>query len=109
MGLDGDEQERFGAEGTSPGQLRFPQAVASCPGRWVAVADLGNHQVVRFDWSGRHLGSFAPEPAGPKKPPQIVHIEVSADCGRMYVVDSKGSRVLVTTPEGEVLQTLASW
>jgi len=86
------------------GGLSFPSAVAVCPDRWVAVADLGNHQVQRFDLDGAYLGSFAPERAGPDQPVQLLSMAVSADCSRLYLADSKGDRVLVTTPEGEVLR-----
>jgi hypothetical protein len=36
-------------------------------------------------------------------------LAVSPDCSRLYLVDSKGNRVLVTTPDGHVLQTLDRW
>jgi DNA-binding beta-propeller fold protein YncE len=86
------------------GALSFPSAVAVCPGRWVAVADLGNHQVQRFGLDGSFLGSFAPERAGPDQPVQLLSMAVSPDCDRLYLADSKGDRLLVVTPEGEVLR-----
>lgn len=107
--LDGTQEASFGTEGRAPGELRFPQAVASCTGQWIVVADLGNHRVQRYDWRGVYLDGFTPAPVGPKRPVQMVHVAVSADCSRVYLVDSKGSRVLVTTPAGEPLDTLASW
>jgi hypothetical protein len=93
----------FGEEGEAPGQLRFPQDVAVCPDRWVAVADLGNYRVQRFDLEGRFLDGFEPAPAGPTQPVQLLELLLSQDCTRLYLVDSKGDRVLVTTPHGEVL------
>ena len=90
-----------------PGALSFPSALAVCPGRWVAVADLGNHRVQRFDLDGRFLGSFSPERAGPDQPVQLLSLAVSPDCTKLYLADSKGDRVLVTTPEGEVLRVVS--
>lgn len=87
----------------------FPAALGVCPGRWFAVADLGNHRVERYAPDGRRIGGFVPEPAGPDRPVQLLDLQVTADCARLYLVDSKGDRVLVTDPEGTVLQTLAAW
>ena len=87
-----------------PGGLSFPSSLAVCPGEWFAVADLGNHRVQRFGLDGTFLDAFTPERAGPDQPVQLLAIEVSADCERLYLADSKGDRVLITTPTGEVLR-----
>ncbi len=102
VGHDGERS--FPLSYGEPGPLSFPSAVAVCPDRWVAVADLGNHRVQRFDLEGRFLDSFAPERAGPDQPVQLLSVAVSPDCTKLYLADSKGDRVLVTTPEGEVLR-----
>lgn len=91
------------------GPPRFPSAVALCPGAWLAVADLGNHRIQRYDLRGRWLGEFEPVPAHPDAPVQLLDLAVSPDCARLYLVDSKGDRVLVTDPDGAVLQTLSAW
>ncbi len=101
--------EPFFLDDGGHGPLSFPSAVAVCPGQWLAVADLGNHRVVRFDMEGNRLGGFSPERAGPNKPVQLMGIAVDASCERLYLADSKGDRVLVTTPQGEVVDTYDSW
>jgi len=105
----GRELVAFGEEGSQPGQLRFPQSLGVCPGQWVAVADLGNRRVQRFDRSGRYLDGFRPQPAAAELPLQLVDVKVSADCQRLFLVDSKGGRLLITRPDGEVLQVVNRW
>ena len=91
-----------------PGALSFPSAIAVCAGAWFAVADLGNHRVQRFDLDGRFLDAFAPDRAGADQPVQLLSLDVSPDCERLYLADSKGDRVLVTRPDGEVLRDIRS-
>jgi len=91
------------------GPLRFPSAVAVCPGEWLAVADLGNHRVQRFDIHGDYLSGFTPERAGPDQPVQLMDIATDATCERLYLADSKGDRVLVTDLDGTVLLQLHDW
>ena len=105
--LDGDGRQlrAFGTEGVLPGQLRFPRALAVCPGRWVAVADFGNYRVQRFDVEGNFMDGFEPEGSGPDAPAQLMDIVVTEDCAALHLVDSKGNRVLTTTPTGERVRT----
>lgn len=91
------------------GPPRFPSAVGVCPGRWLVIADLGNHRVQRYAPDGTWLAEFAPVEASDDAPVQLLDLAVSADCERLYLVDSKGDRVLVTDPDGTVLQTLSTW
>jgi len=109
LGRDGRLLAVIGEEGTGPGQLRFPFAVDVCPGRWVAVADMGNYRVQRFDLAGRYLDGFEPAGVDVHSPVQLLDVLVTPTCDRLYLVDSKGNRVLVTTPQGNVLQTLHGW
>lgn len=101
---------------------RFPSAMGVChhpEGDWIAVADLGNHRLQRYglppvagtraDLEAPWLGEFVPEPVGVDQPVQLMDLAVSPDCTRLYLVDSKGDRVLVTSPDGEILQTLDRW
>lgn len=99
----------LGPDSTHGRDLWFPSSVAVCPAGWVAVADLGNHRVQRFAFDGTLLGGFAPADAGPTQPLQLLDIGVSPDCERLYLVDSKGNRVLVTTVDGEVIRELHAW
>ena len=59
--------------------------------------------------SPNESGPFEPAPAGPKQPLQLLDVTVSPSCDRLYLVDSKGGRVLITTPEGKLIHTIAKW
>ncbi len=96
------------------GPLSFPSAIAACPPApdregFVVVADLGNLRVVRFSTTGAFLGAFAPEPVAPDRPVQLLDVALSEDCAEVWLVDSKGDRVLVTDLEGTPLRTLSTW
>ncbi|MBW1880392.1 MAG: hypothetical protein JRJ84_18700 [Deltaproteobacteria bacterium] len=105
----GERKVSFGELGAGAGQMSFPMSLGVCPGEWVAVADYGNHRVQRFDLQGQLIDGFSPAPVGPDAPVQLMALDVSSDCERLYLVDSKGCRVLVTRPTGEVLQVLSTW
>jgi len=109
LSLDLKELARFGSSGSGPGQLKFPTGVSACDGKWAAVADLGNYRVQRFDPSGAYLDEFAPKGISKLAPVMLLGIAVTADCQRIVLVDSKGSRILVTTPKGEVLKDIRNW
>ena len=106
---DGRETLFFGREGRGQGELRFPSSADTCPGQWVAVADMGNYRIQRFDLAGNYIDGFAPKPAGPRISVQLSDLRVSGNCKKLYLVDSKGNRVLVTTPTGEILQVISGW
>lgn len=110
LSLDGSERMSFGEEGAQPGALRFPKALDVCDqGGWLAVADLGNYRVQRFDLSGRFLDGFEPPDSSRDKPLQLMDVALSADCSRMVLVDSKGDRVLVAEPDGTIFGELSQW
>ncbi len=92
--------------------LRFPTSAAVCTSAelpWVVVADHGSHRIRRFLLDGTPLGAFSPHPDGPDRPPQLLDVAVSPDCSTLYVVDSKGDRVLVTDPNGTERTVLRAW
>ncbi len=107
--LDGRELLRIGREGEGSGEFLFPYSMAISKDGWIAIADLGNFRIERYDWSGRRLGGFAPKPAGPDVQAQLVDLEVTPD-GLLWITDSKGGRLLGCRPEtGEVVRTISSW
>ena len=91
------------------GELSFPNGMDVCPGEWLAVADMGNHRVARFSLTGVFLDAVVPAPLGPDIPVQIVDVAVAPDCQSVWIVDSKGSRVIQTSLDGQVLVTISSW
>ncbi len=110
LSLDGIERLSFGEEGDQPGALRFPKALDVCDtGGWLAVADLGNYRVQRFDLSGAFLDGFEPPQAGLESPLQLMDVEINADCSAMVLVDSKGDRVLLAEPGGTIFAELSRW
>jgi sugar lactone lactonase YvrE len=111
----GDRRElAFRDDGHGP--PRFPGGIALCPAGsgaadapWLAIADLGNHRLQRYGLDGTWLGEFAPAARGPDLPVQLMDVAVSADCSRLYLVDSKGDRLLIATPDGAILREVHAW
>ncbi len=103
------EEARFGERGRAPGKLMFPSGLGVCRGKWIAVADFGNHRVQRFHRDGAYLDGFSPARASEHTPTMLLAIAVTPDCQRLVMVDSKGNRVLVTTTQGRVLRDIRSW
>jgi DNA-binding beta-propeller fold protein YncE len=69
------------SEGSGPGQLLAPQALAIEASGNIDVADTGNERIARFAADGSYLGSFATD-AAPRG------IAVAPDGSRIYVADS---------------------
>jgi sugar lactone lactonase YvrE len=82
------------SQGSGPGQLLDPSALAITPGGTIFVADTGNERVARFTTGGDYLG--ARTDAGP-----VVGIAVTPDGSRTYINDKRYIRVL--DPNGEEL------
>lgn len=108
IGLDGHQRTSFGVEGSGPGELRFPWAVAVAPDGALVVADLGNFRVQRFRPDGTVIDSWEPTPVAPNSPPQLLDVDVAPD-GRVAVVDSHGGRVMLFDADGELLTEVLSW
>jgi hypothetical protein len=107
---DGIERLSFGEEGAQPGALRFPKALDVCDtGGWLAVADLGNYRIQRFDLSGTFIDGFEPPHLSQESPLQLMDVAISSDCSTMALVDSKGDRVLLTEPNGTIFGELSRW
>jgi DNA-binding beta-propeller fold protein YncE len=88
---------------------RFPSAIGVCAGQWVAIGDFGNHRVERYALDGARVGGFEPAPVGEDSPVELIDLDVSPDCAKLYLVDSKGDRVLITDPDGTVIDTIDRW
>lgn len=106
---DGRQKVRFGREGREEGALLFPWSVDVSPEGWFVVADLGNFRLQRFDARGRFMDVIEPEPASDDSPPQWLDVAVDPE-GRLVMVDSKGSRVLIQAPDArEPDLVLSAW
>jgi len=108
--IEGDTvTHSLGEEGVGHGQLRFPKATQVCAD-WVVVADFGNYRIARFDrQSGEALEPIELTGVHTDTPAQLMDVEVSEDCQQIYVVDSKGNRVVVVSPDGSTIQELVRW
>lgn len=105
ISLEGAQLLSVGTEGSADGQFLFPHAVDISPEGWFVVADLGNYRIQRFSATGEHLNTIIPSPANPDVRVQLNDIAVGPD-GLIYAVDAKGDRVLVYSPEGELVRVL---
>ena len=108
IGKDGNPQV-LPLHDAPDGLPRFPSAIGVCPGHWVAIGDFGNHRVERYALDGTRIGGFEPVPVDDESPVEVIDLDVSPDCTKLYLVDSKGNRVLITTPDGTVLDTVDRW
>jgi sugar lactone lactonase YvrE len=111
VGPGGDERALLAAkEGEEASAPRFPSALGLCrAGGWLAVADFGQHRIQRYSLQGELLAEWAPTPAGPDRPVQLMDLAVSPDCSLIWAVDSKGDRILATTPDGRLVYELSQW
>jgi hypothetical protein len=109
MGPQGAEHVLLLGEGeeSSP---RFPSALGLCrAGGWFAVADFGHHRILRYSLQGELLAEWTPAPAGPDRPVQLMDLAVTPNCNLIWVVDSKGDRILASTPDGQLVYELSQW
>lgn len=89
---------------------RFPSAIALCrQERWLAIADLGNHRMLRYTLDGKLLAEWDFAPLSTEQPVQLLDIAINGDCSRLWAVDSKGNRVLGTTANGVLVSELSQW
>ena len=75
------------SQGSGPGRLLDPSALAITPGGTISVADTGNRRIARFTTGGAYLG--ARTDVGP-----VVGIAVTPDGSRTYISDKRYIRVL---------------
>jgi tripartite motif-containing protein 71 len=85
----------IGSEGSGPGQLSGPSALAIDGSGTISVADTGNERIARFAADGSYLGSY-PAPDAPRG------IAVLADGSKTYVSDS-ANRITVFDAAGTEL------
>jgi sugar lactone lactonase YvrE len=95
----------FGEEGSGDGHFLKPIGVACLPDGRVAVADSGNHRIVRLQFKQGHLswmGSFGERGSGPGQfeDPRWVAMDSR---GRYYVSDTGNNRVQVFDSDGRFL------
>jgi DNA-binding beta-propeller fold protein YncE len=82
-------------QGSEPGQLLDPSALAISPGGTIWVADTGNERLARFALDGTFLGSIPDSGA-------VRGVAISPDGLRVYTTDAQ-SRIAVLSPEGNLI------
>ncbi|MFG0252861.1 MAG: hypothetical protein ACF8NJ_08315 [Phycisphaerales bacterium JB038] len=90
----------FGGSGYGDGQFAYPRAIALDRQRdWLYIVDKAG-RVQRFDYEGRFLSGWAMPKVDRGKP---VGLGVGPD-GLLYIADTHEQRVMVYTPEGELVR-----
>ncbi len=90
--------ELFGSTGAGPGQFNYPRAIARSADGWIVVVDKGG-RVQRLDARGRFLNAWTMPETLAGKPTGLC---VAPD-GRIFIADTHYARVMVFSPQGEVL------
>jgi hypothetical protein len=91
----GTLQRTIGTQGSGPGKLLAPSALAIDQAGVISVADTGNGRIARFTLGGAPLAPITDTGA-------VRGIAVTPDGGRIYVTDS-ASKISVFSPGGELL------
>jgi sugar lactone lactonase YvrE/ABC-type Fe3+ transport system permease subunit len=95
----------FGGSGYGDGQFAYPRAIALDRERdWLYVVDKAG-RVQRFDYEGVFLAGWAMPKIDRGKP---VGLAVGPD-GLLYIADTHEQRVMVYTPQGELLRSFGSY
>jgi streptogramin lyase len=93
--------------GHERGELWFPLVVDIGPDGRLAVADHGNYRVQVFSAQGELLDVIAPEPSAPDVQPQVFDVSFDA-AGALWILDSKGARILVWDGPGAALREVVA-
>jgi sugar lactone lactonase YvrE len=80
--------------------LSHPYALGLTPDGDIVVADATHHRLVRFDADGRKLDTWGGEGDSPGEFRGIADMAIGAD-GRIYVLESKPTRVQRLSADGE--------
>jgi DNA-binding beta-propeller fold protein YncE len=102
VGLGGAILNRFGRQGSGPGEFNLPTNIATMPDGRVVVTDSMNFRVQIFDASGHYLSSFGQlgDGAGDLHRPKGVAVDSD---GHIYVVEGVHDVVQVFDESGRFL------
>lgn len=84
--------QTFGVNGSAPGQLQRPQAIAVASDGSYYVADVTNDTVVQFERDGSVRGSFGSVGTGDGQFRHVLGLAVAAN-GDVYTLDDSNRRV----------------
>lgn len=99
--LQGNPLFKFGAEGTKPGQFRFPYGIAGDSKGNVYVADLYNGCISIFDSKGKFIKYFAE--INPQEKTLMAPAAIRIVGNKVYVTDIRRSIALVFDLNGKLL------
>jgi len=99
----GASVNRWGSQGTNPGQFQSPWGITLDAGDNVFVADSGNNRIQKFDNSGVIISTTWDAGAGALNNPTGAAIDIiGTDIGNVYVMDNLNSRVVVFQPQPQI-------
>lgn len=104
--LSGNFIRKIGTRGDGPGQLAYPVGIDVDANGHIYVGDGENLQIVVYDQTGNHVGSFGGGFVKNQQPASL-DLAIGSD-GNVYVLDPGNNRVKVFTPEGVLLRTIGS-
>lgn len=91
----GQPVRTIASEGSGPGKLLDPSALAITPGGTIVVADTGNDRLARFRTDGSYLGSMDVGDAR--------GVAITPDGARTYVATGSNRRIRAYSPSGDLL------
>jgi len=94
--VSGKPVKTIATEGSGPGQLRDPSALAVTPGGTIVVADTGNERLARFRTDGSYLGALTG--VG-----DVRGVAVTPDGARTYASTGSNRRIRAYDPAGDLV------
>lgn len=92
----GQPVRTIASEGSGPGKLLDPSALAMTPGGTIVVADTGNERLARFRTDGTYLG--AQTDVG-----DVRGVAITPDGARTYASTGSNRRIRAYSPSGDLL------
>jgi tripartite motif-containing protein 71 len=92
----GQPVRTIASEGSGPGKLLDPSALAMTPGGTIVVADTGNERLARFRSDGTYLG--AQTDVG-----DVRGVAITPDGARTYASTGSNRRIRAYSPSGDLL------
>lgn len=96
---DGKLLLEFGTAGESPGQFKFPEAIAVNSKDEIYVADTGNRRIQKFDKTGKLLQVISLDPTTGNYFDAPLSIDTDSD-NNLYLLHNPENKVVKYSPDG---------
>ena len=103
--LEGDFIDKWGSEGSGPGELWTPLGIEADPEGNVYVADSSNYRIQKFSSSGEFITSWGERGSGPGHFESLDSIALTPE-GGVLTVDTDNRRIQLFSSDG---QLTAGW